>query len=53
MTNDEFLSKYVFKELTEEVLAECEHLMSTRKDKAIVPQTTYSFFLKHFSPSVS
>ena len=25
MTNDEFLSKYVFKELTEDVLAECEH----------------------------
>ena len=25
MTNVEFLSKYVFKELTEEVLAECEH----------------------------
>ena len=25
MTNDEFLSKYRFKELTEEVLAECEH----------------------------
>lgn len=25
MTNDEFLSKYAFKELTEDVLAECEH----------------------------
>ena len=25
MNNDEFLSKYVFKELTEDVLAECEH----------------------------
>ena len=25
MTNDEFFSKYLFKELTEEVLAECEH----------------------------
>lgn len=25
MTNDEFLSKYVFKELTKDVLAECEH----------------------------
>ena len=25
MTNDEFLSKYLFKELTEDVLAECEH----------------------------
>ena len=25
MTNDEFLSNYVFKELTEDVLAECEH----------------------------
>ena len=25
MNNDEFLSRYVFKELTEEVLAECEH----------------------------
>ena len=25
MTNDEFLSRYVFKELTEDVLAECEH----------------------------
>ena len=24
MTNDEFLSKYAFKELTEDVLAECE-----------------------------
>ena len=24
MTNDEFLSKYVFKELTEDVLNECE-----------------------------
>jgi hypothetical protein len=25
MTNDEFLSRFVFKELTEDVLAECEH----------------------------
>ena len=25
MTNDEFLSRYVFRELTEDVLAECEH----------------------------
>ena len=25
MTNDEFLSRYVLKELTEDVLAECEH----------------------------
>ena len=25
MTNDEFLSKYAFKELTEDVLAKCEH----------------------------
>ena len=25
MTNDEFLSKFLFKEMTEDVLAECEH----------------------------
>ena len=25
MTNDEFLSRFVFKELTEDMLAECEH----------------------------
>ena len=28
MTNDEFLSKYAFKELTEDVLAECNSALS-------------------------
>jgi len=64
MSNDEFLSKYAFRELTENVLAGCEHFscgiddldekngftylfpseeiesMCTRKDRAVVPQST-------------
>lgn len=65
MTNEEFLSNYTFRELTEDVLAGSEHFysdevlnhyekngfaylfsseemesISTRKDKAVVPQTT-------------
>ena len=35
MTNDEFLSRFVFKELTEDVLAECEHF-SAQSEKPVV-----------------